>query len=332
MPTPSPDSLRLVRVGWIQLTDSLVVTQADATAQQLVNREASLEGMALQEALPPDHEGASWQPPFNYLAVTGPASRLLVHVARPLTSQAGLVGTLTSVNEYLAEAQSLARVQLRNTVESIIAGFAHEVRNPMAAIQSLTEVALQQTPQHDSVLVRIPGLVARVESLIKQALAYSRPKPPQRSLHQVDFLVERSASLLRPRDTPVSLDLSFDDLELPPVMVDLLQAEQVLVNLLENALDAARTRVVVQAREGGTPVPSVCIEVSDDGVGVAPDLVPRIFDPFFTTKAHGTGLGLAIARDLTRLNGGELRLNTQRKQTTFELFLPSTPAHVRSNW
>lgn len=330
--------MRLVRIGWFTLNDELIVQRADPAARLLVGMETKFEGLPLGEVLVPEAEEdlsvlQHARPPFNYLAAaTGTATRLLVHVSRLPGAKEGLVATITSVNEYLAESQSLARVQLRNTVESIIAGFAHEVRNPMAAILSLTEVALSQDPAHDSVLVRIPGLVARVESLIKHALAYSRPKPPKRSLHQVDFLIERSTSLLRPRDTHVQLELRGEDDELPPVMVDLLQAEQVLVNLLENALDAAQSRVSVVARDGRTPVASVCLEVSDDGPGVPPDVAPRIFDPFFTTKAHGTGLGLAIARDLARLNGGDLRLSSGRERTTFELYLPSTPAPVRSNW
>ncbi|MFT3710902.1 MAG: ATP-binding protein [Archangium sp.] len=327
--------MRLVRVGLLTLSEDLTIEWADDNCPVLLGTERPLPGLALASTLVPegdeDRRSLRSPAPFTYLAMAAASgAHLLVHVHR-VPGRAGLVGTLTSVNEYLAESQSLARVQLRNTVESIIAGFAHEVRNPMAAILSLTEVAMQQHAGLDSVLVRIPGLVTRVESLLKHALAYSRPKPPKRSLHQVDFIVERATSLLRPRDTPV--ELSFDSADdLPPVVVDLLQAEQVLVNLLENALDAARTQVSVTAREGHTPVASVCLEVTDDGPGVPPDVAPRIFDPFFTTKAHGTGLGLAIARDLARLNGGDLRLRMGGGKTTFELYLPSTPAAVRSNW
>lgn len=335
-PASSPDSLRLVRVGWFTLTDGLIVERADPATRLLAGMETPFEGQPLSSVLVPegaqDEQALQGRAPFHYLALAaGSGTRLLVHVNRLPGVKEGLVGTVTSVNEYLAESQSMARVQLRNTVESIIAGFAHEVRNPMAAILSLTEVAMSADPAHDSVLVRIPGLVARVESLIKQALAYSRPKPPKRSLHQVDFVIERATSLLRPRDTSVMLDFDVPDDEQPPVLVDLLQAEQVLVNLLENALDAAKTRVQVSVRDGRTPAASVCICVRDDGAGVAPEVAPRIFDPFFTTKAHGTGLGLAIARDLARLNGGDLRLGSG-SETTFELFLPSTPAPVRSTW
>ena len=330
--------LRLVRVGWITLSESLSVVAVDQSAQVLlgIESEDAFEGMPLAAVIQPeslpDVKAVISPPPTTYLGINPLTStRLLVNISR-LPRQPALVATVTSVNEYLAESQALAHVQLRNTVESIIAGFAHEVRNPLAAILSLTEAAIQQHPSHDSVLVRIPGLVARVESLIKHSLAYSRPKQPKRSLHQASFLVDRATSLLRPRDTPVKLDLPDLEQEAAPVMVDLLHAEQVLVNLLENALDVARTMVRVTVSDGKTPVPSVCIEVSDDGPGVSAEVASRLVDPFFTTKAHGTGLGLAIARDLTRLNGGDLCLKSDRPGATFQVLLPSTHAPLRGHW
>lgn len=261
-------------------------------------------------------------------------SKLLVQVTELPSSTSSLVATIVSVNEYLAEAQALARVQLRNTVESIIAGFAHEVRNPLAAILSLTEAALQHDPTPDSVLVRVPGLVQRVESLLQHSLAYSRPKAPQRSPHQLSYLIHRSVGLLRRRPAPAPrFILRGITAALPAVMVDHLQAEQVLVNLFENALDAAREEVIVRVLEGASPAHAVCIEIADDGAGVPEDLVRRIFDPFFTTKAHGTGLGLAIARDLTRLNGGDLRL-VQRpgNGAVFRLLFSSSATPVRAEW
>ncbi len=332
--TQSP--LRLVRVGLLALTADGRVTSGDAAAAAMMA--ASLETLSQHQRLVDlirpadacDVEASLSPAPYSYLGLASTSTPLLVHV-----SQNGevLMASVTSVNEYLAEAQALARVQLRNTVESIISGFAHEVRNPIAAILSLSEAALLAHPENETGLVRIPSLVARVESLIRQALAYSKPKPPKRSLHPTSSLIEYAINLLRPRETVVRLEVPHPSVEVPPVMVDLLQSEQVLVNLVENALDAARSVVRLTVRPGRTPVPSVCIEVSDDGPGVSAELADRIFEPFFTTKAHGTGLGLAIARDLTRLNGGELRHVVDAPSgASFRVYLPSTAAPIRGHW
>lgn len=331
--------LRLVKVGLLTLSPECQVVSGDEAAAQLMavphselSRATRLVDL-IRPAEARDVEAVTTAPPFNYLGLAWSSAPLLVHVTHAAPGSDLLVASVTSINEYLVEAQSLARVQLRNTVESIISGFAHEVRNPVAAILSLSEAALLAHPDNDSGLARIPSLVARVESLIRQALAYSRPKPPNRALHPTAFLIDHAINLLRPRDTPVRLEVPPTPADLAPVMVDLLQCEQVLVNLIENALDAARSVVRVSVRPGRTPVPAVCIEVSDDGPGVNADLAERIFEPFFTTKAHGTGLGLAIARDLTRLNGGELRhVVDVPRGATFRVYLPSTAAPMRGQW
>lgn len=312
----------------------------DDTAARLVGDQNVVGQTLTSVAVPIDLEdvvAAAARSPTRWQGVV-PAtqSRLLVQLTELPSSTWLVVATLVSINEYLAEAQALARVQLRNTVESIIAGFAHEVRNPLAAILSLTEAALQNDPTPDSVLVRVPGLVQRVESLLQHSLAYSRPKAPQRSPHQLSYLIHRAVGLLRRRPAPAprfilrGINASSS---LPPVMVDHLQAEQVLVNLFENALDAASEEVVVRIIEVAKPSNAVCIEIADDGAGVPDDLVGRVFDPFFTTKAHGTGLGLAIARDLTRLNGGDLRLvQRPRAGAVFRLIFSSTFTPIRAEW
>jgi signal transduction histidine kinase len=332
-----PSPLRLVRIGALTLDNQRKMTWADAGALELLGLEAGadLRGHRLVEWVVPegqdDERAMRGKPPLAYLGLAR-KSALPLLVRLYASPQGVLSGTLVSVNEYLAEAQALARVKLRHTIESIIGGFAHEVRNPLAAILSLTEAAMLEQPTEDSTLVAIPGLVSRVESLIRNALSYSRPAAPRRELHHVTTLVDQAMALLRKRQRPIELHVDWPQSDTPPVMIDLLQCEQVLVNLLENALDAASTHVRVRTRRAQATVPAVCVEISDDGPGVPPEIAQRIFDPFFTTKAHGTGLGLAIARDLARLNGGELRHSPSPNGATFQFYLPSTIQPLRGNW
>jgi signal transduction histidine kinase len=111
-------------------------------------------------------------------------------------------------------------------------------------------------------------------------------------------------------------------------MADPAQLQQILVNLVVNALDATpaggRVRLTATASTEGDR-PTVAIEVSDTGRGIAPELQPRIFEPFFTTKAAGggTGLGLAIARDIVRAHDGDIRVRSEiGVGTTFTVVLP----------
>ena len=333
---PLRSPLRLVRIGTLTLDAQRRLEAAEPVALEMLGLKPGAPlGQALTSLVVPeaaeDETATRGAPPLTYLGlVRATGAALLVNVSQ--LPGRGLVATLVSVNEYLAESQSLARVKLRHTIESIMAGFAHEVRNPLAAILSLTEAALLEVQPPDSPLVRIPGLVARVEALIKHSLSYSRPSAPRRELHQASTIVEHVAAVVR-RRAGKTLEVAPLSPKLPPVMVDLLQGEQVLTNLIDNALDAAKSHVQVTARQVSVGVPAVCIEVLDDGPGISPETAARMFDPFFTTKAHGTGLGLAIARDLARLNGGDLRYSAVPSGgTAFQLHLPSTAAPVRGTW
>lgn len=230
-------------------------------------------------------------------------------------------------DDAVVERTALAAVQLRSTIQSIIAGFAHEVRNPLAAILSISEAALaarSNTSLGYNDLARIPELVGRIESLIQQAYDYSKPALPKKQLFYVNNLVHRAIEMIQPNYNDIRIVQEVDDW-LPPLNVDVDQIERTLINLLDNAAYAARTRVKVVAR--GAKVTrgiAVLIDVCDDGPGIPEIIQQRIFHPFFTTKAKGTGLGLAIARDLARINGGDLRLGRSNAEgTVFRLLLPT---------
>jgi signal transduction histidine kinase len=225
------------------------------------------------------------------------------------------------------ERTALAAVQLRTTIQTIIAGFAHEVRNPLAAILSITEAAIQadaEVPERYRGLLRIPELVGRIESLIRQAYDYSKPACPRRRSVACREMIDNAIEMLRPKYPQVLIEEEVEQ-ALPPVHVDSGQIERTLINLLENACYAARQRVTVVARLTRMPsIGAVLIEVADDGNGMPEQIQQRIFQPFFTTKAKGTGLGLALARDLARINGGDLRLRCSSSEgTTFRLILPT---------
>lgn len=216
-------------------------------------------------------------------------------------------------------------LHLRATIELVISGFAHEVRNPISAILSLTEASLAHLdPEGNAagMLSRIPALVNRVDKLIKQALYYSRPRQPLRCPEQLGPLLNWAVDLSQIRQAPIELRVDIEE-GLGAVQIDAEQIEQVLVNMLCNARDAARSWVSLTARrKPNRRSAEVVIEVSDDGGGIENHHRPRIFDPFFSTKANGTGLGLAIARDLARLNGGDLVLaSTSKSGSSFHLYL-----------
>ena len=236
--------------------------------------------------------------------------------------------------------RSFFETEQRRTIGAIIAGFAHEVRNPLAAIVSLTEGAIEPDMEGETIqaLSRVPVLVERIENLIKVALSYGRPKAPVAQWQKIGTLISRSAEMLEQTDCMLpkeKIQIRYMDI---PVFVDSEQIISVITNLLQNACEEAGSQhVELQIIEDPTlsedfslyrQGPFVALDVIDSGGGVPEDIKDEIFRPFFTTKSKGTGLGLALAKDLARLNNGELLLWKSSSQgSIFRLLLPrSSPS------
>ncbi|MBI2553092.1 MAG: histidine kinase, partial [Candidatus Rokubacteria bacterium] len=169
---------------------------------------------------------------------------------------------------------------------------------------------------------RISGIIRSLLDMVRAQKPEIQPAPVAAVLDRLLPLVEHAA---RRRRLTLSVSLPAD---LPPMQADPNQFQQVLLNLLMNALEATSEGGKVQigaarAQEGGRP--GVAVTVSDTGPGIPADLLPRLFEPFFTTKppGQGTGLGLAICRDIVRDHGGEIRVESSPgRGTAFTVWLP----------
>jgi PAS domain S-box-containing protein len=231
---------------------------------------------------------------------------------------------------------------------TMVAGFAHEVRNPVASLRALTESLNDELLEANLPLPHIGRMLKvleRVDRLVRTSLQFGRPAAPKRARHRPWTLLSAATTALEPRPNERVSELRVEvEPELPDVFVDDQQIAQVLVILLSNALDATGSarRVLLRAISvrGGDgeararksqppPAPQVRIEVSDDGPGIPAEIIGRIFDPFFTTKPSGTGLGLSIAQQLTSENGGRVEVVSNKGGlTTFSVFLPTHSASL----
>lgn len=263
-----------------------------------------------------------------YAIIAGHAHRVQVRVTPlPIPTDDDLqVCSIVALDEYVMDRLAAGRARLRSTIGSIVAGFAHEVRNPLASILTLTELAIRELKNSyvpfDG-LLRIPALVERIERMIRQTLEYGRPPRPVLQTLNAQYVLRAAVRLVETRFP--GIEFVFEDAAECSLYSDVQQVEQVLCNLLQNACEADATRVVIrlELEAGGTVLH---IRVADNGSGLAEELVPYMFEPFFTSKAHGTGLGLAIARDLARLNGGDIELEeNSRSGATFRVTLRSCP-------
>jgi signal transduction histidine kinase len=251
--------------------------------------------------------------------VTRPKLRELAEVADGLDSLARDLSR--AEDDKVRLLQELSEHERWAALGRVVAGVAHEVRNPLAAIKLRTDLAETNTDvpadlRDDFAL--IGSEVARLDRLVRDLLLLADRKPATRAQADLAELVTERASLLRPwaAERGVTLGTSGHG----SALVDRDAVTRVVDNLLRNAVEASPAGATVSTRvvedRGKTRV-----IVSDAGGGVATENETRVFEPFFTTKPSGTGLGLALSRSVAEAHGGSLHHARREGLTEFTLEL-----------
>jgi signal transduction histidine kinase len=213
------------------------------------------------------------------------------------------IGTLRDTLEEMRKALH-ARDEER---ETLLAGIAHEVRNPLGAMDlfaGLLAEELAGQPQGAHV-ARIRSELASLSKVVEEFLDYARARPPVREPVDLGLLLAEVADLAQPLASQRSVSLGVEGEG--SVGADREQLRRALLNLLRNAVEAAPAASEVEVAvkvAGGEAV----FEVRDRGAGLAPEARASLFRPFFTTKERGTGLGLALAKKVAEAHGGTLEL------------------------
>jgi len=194
------------------------------------------------------------------------------------------------------------------------AELTHELRQPVFAIKALAQLLRSRAVGPDmATFDLLLSQVGTLETLLHRYAGSGRRPGEVAVPLMLGPAVEAGVGLLRPRAVSRGLAL---DLQVEPdefaVLGDPVAVQQITSNLLQNALDAARSRVVVRSARGS-------LSVFDDGPGLADDVRAHMFEPFFTTKppGKGTGLGLAVVRQLTEAVGATIALDSGEDGTRF---------------
>ena len=253
-------------------------------------------------------------------ALLAPArgATVLALIAAPLLLAVGLLLHRAARRAQRAEVE-LRRREALSALGEMAAVMAHEIRTPLASIKGNAQLLGERLPADEGAR-SIVEESARLERLVDGLLDYARPAEPQRALCDPDRLAARAAELVLPRARAREVNLVTDPARCGACLrVDGDQLLQVLVNLLQNAIEASDPRerpqadpVVIRVRRSND---AVTFSVLDRGAGIVAD-DDEIFRPFFSTKAQGTGLGLSIARQIVEQHGGTLRLQPRAEGGT----------------
>jgi signal transduction histidine kinase len=289
----------LVSAYWYGAFGGLLVAVASSVAYAPHLREtASLEAGRYAEIV--------------FFHVIGLTVGLLATAERRVTERhRRAAATLERANLELRRSyDQLQRADRLKTLGEVAAGLAHELRHPLASIRGALEIIeARSTPASpEAEFSRLAmGEVQRLDRLVSEFLRYARPHEPELRPTSVRDLVDRTVALLGLEADRGGVSLRVDrDIVLPPLALDPLQIEQVLLNVILNAIQASPPGRTVRVREWLDGDDVVVVDVVDEGPGMAADQLAQIFSPFFTTKETGTGLGLAIAQRIVLSHHGRL--------------------------
>src|SRR5947207_8867639 len=216
---------------------------------------------------------------------------------------------------------------------TLAAGVAHEIRNPLTAINvrlhSLKRTLVPGSSEHEDATV-IDQEIQRLDRIVKDVLHFARPAEPRPVTRTAGSLFSRVQGLLGSQLEKASIRLNLASSPTLWIRVDPQQIEKVLINLIQNAAEsiARDGTITLRARStlmplAGHATPVVILEVIDTGKGIPLKVQERLFDPFFTTKESGTGLGLSIAARIVEKHGGANQYQTEvDRGTTFGIVLP----------
>jgi len=267
------------------------------------------------------------------LRADGRVGQFSVNLSPMRDEQGGLtsiVAVMTDITDAAMLQAKLMHAEKMAAVGQLVSGVAHEVNNPLTAILGFADLLMENPEVPDSARKDLRVILQeaqRTKQIVQNLLSFARQMPPQRKPVQLNAILLRTVQLR-------AYDLNSHGIEvverlgenLPDVVGDSLQLQQVFLNILNNAYDAVRETERPARIEITSALTTNHIEVAfrDNGNGVvSPE---RIFDPFFTTKevGKGTGLGLSICYGIVREHGGEIlyQNNTGSSGATFIVRLP----------
>ncbi|HEX7294670.1 MAG TPA: ATP-binding protein, partial [Pyrinomonadaceae bacterium] len=276
-----------------------------------------------------------------HTATRGNRALVLNIALAPLQDAQGQRGALVVLEDVTARITLEEQLQQREKLSSIgllAAGVAHEVNTPLTGVSSYTQMLLgmlnENDPKH-ALLQKVRTQAERATNIVNNLLNFSRTgSATEFAETDVSRVLDDTLQLLEPqlRRSQIEIVRDYDD-DAPEAYANAGKLQQVFTNLILNARDAipdggGRITVSTGTADDG----SLVAEISDNGIGIAPENVAKIYDPFYTTKGvgQGTGLGLAVSYGIVQEHAGRISVDsTPGHGTTFRITLPTARVRAR---
>jgi signal transduction histidine kinase/ActR/RegA family two-component response regulator len=262
--------------------------------------------LSSSEALLQTRAGRTLTVELSFGPILQPNGRRIIVYANDVTEQ-------KRMEEQLLQAEKMT------LMGKLASGIAHEIRNPLAAIRLNIQYIIQKN-HHDEqtreVLETVIDCTQRIEQIIENTLGLARPTPPKMRPEAINEIIQKVIGFVRipvlQKNVTVRTRLNED---VPMIDVDAKQIQQVMLNLLQNAIEASPQNGLVEVESraevnhegsGGRAV----VVIRDQGPGMSKETLDHLFEAFFTTKVNGTGLGLALSKQLIEKNNGQIRVES----------------------
>ena len=276
-----------------------------------------------------------------HTATRGNRALVLNIALAPLQDAQGQTGALVVLEDVTARISLEEQLQQREKLSSIgllAAGVAHEVNTPLTGVSSYTQMLLNMLNENDpkhALLQKVRTQAERATNIVNNLLNFSRTgSATEFAETDVARVLDDTLQLLEPqlRRSQIEIVRDYDD-NAPEAYANAGKLQQVFTNLILNARDAipdggGRITVSTGTADDG----SLVAEISDNGIGIAPENVAKIYDPFYTTKGvgQGTGLGLAVSYGIVQEHAGRITVeSTPGQGTTFRIILPTARVRAR---
>jgi two-component system, NtrC family, sensor kinase len=275
-----------------------------------------------------------------HTATRGNRSLVLNIALAPLQDGQGQTGALVVLEDVTTRISLEEQLQQREKLSSIgllAAGVAHEVNTPLTGVSSYTQMLLgmlnETDPKH-ALLQKVRSQAERATNIVNNLLNFSRTGSAT-EFAEVDVarVLDDTLQLLEPqlRRNQIEIVRDYDE-DAPDAYANAGKLQQVFTNLILNARDAIPDGGKITVTTGTAEDGSLIAEISDTGIGIAPENVAKIYDPFYTTKGvgQGTGLGLAVSYGIIQEHAGRISVDSEPgRGTTFRITLPSARVRAR---